>query len=41
MFDAKTGVGVSPPGCHVSQYAVKVEDGDVYIDHEATPDTAG
>jgi toluene monooxygenase system ferredoxin subunit len=37
MFDATTGNGVNPPGCRVSQYAVKVEDGDIYIDSDTGP----
>jgi len=38
MFDATTGAGISPPGCHVDQCAVKVEDGEIYIDREAKPE---
>jgi toluene monooxygenase system ferredoxin subunit len=37
-FDATTGQGISSPGCKLDQYAVKIEDGDVYVDTMATPD---
>jgi toluene monooxygenase system ferredoxin subunit len=36
-FDATTGEGISTPGCRLDQYAVKIEDGDVYVDTFAKP----
>jgi toluene monooxygenase system ferredoxin subunit len=39
-FDVTTGKGVSPPTCRLEQYAVKVEDGEVYVDVDAGPDAA-
>jgi toluene monooxygenase system ferredoxin subunit len=37
-FDATTGRGINPPSCKLSKYAVKVEDGDVYVDTDAAPE---
>src|SRR5262245_8871068 len=36
-FDATTGRGINPTSCQLDQYAIKVEDGDVYVDTEAPP----
>ena len=33
-FDATTGRGINPPTCRLTQYTVKVEDDDVYVDPE-------
>jgi toluene monooxygenase system ferredoxin subunit len=33
-FDATTGRGISPPSCRLTQYAVKVEGDDIYVDPE-------
>jgi toluene monooxygenase system ferredoxin subunit len=33
-FDATTGRGINPPSCRLTQYALKVEDDDVYVDPE-------
>jgi toluene monooxygenase system ferredoxin subunit len=38
MFDSKTGNGVNPPGCRIAHYGVKVEDGEVFVDPEGTPE---
>jgi toluene monooxygenase system ferredoxin subunit len=35
-FDATTGKGISNPSCHLKQYALKVEDGEVFVDMEAS-----
>lgn len=40
-FDATTGRGISPPSCHLDQYALKVEDGEVFIDTEISLNAAG
>lgn len=37
-FDTTTGMGVNPPGCRLTRYAVKVDGGDVYVDPDAGPD---
>jgi nitrite reductase/ring-hydroxylating ferredoxin subunit len=37
MFDATNGNGVNPPGCRIAQFAVKVDDGDIYIDRDGEP----
>jgi toluene monooxygenase system ferredoxin subunit len=37
-FDATTGKGINPPSCRLSQYAVKVEGGDVFVDTDTPPD---
>ena len=37
-FDTTTGKGINPPGCRLAKYAVKVEDGDVFVDTDASPD---
>jgi toluene monooxygenase system ferredoxin subunit len=39
-FDATTGRGINPPGCRLSEYAVKVEDGAVYVDRKSEPSLA-
>jgi toluene monooxygenase system ferredoxin subunit len=31
-FDATTGKGIRPPSCRLERYALKVEDGEVYVD---------
>jgi toluene monooxygenase system ferredoxin subunit len=36
-FDAKTGEGINAPGCRLEQYAVKIEDGGVFVDTFAKP----
>lgn len=36
-FDATTGKGIRPPSCRLDQYALKVEDGDVFVDTELSP----
>ena len=36
-FDATTGKGISPPSCRLDQYALKVEDGEVFVDTEVSP----
>lgn len=36
-FDATTGRGINPPRFKLSRYAVKVEDGDVFVDTEISP----
>lgn len=36
-FDATTGKGINPPSRKLAKYAVKVEDGDVFVDTEASP----
>lgn len=33
-FDTSTGKGINPPSCKLSKYALKVEDGEVYVDTE-------
>jgi toluene monooxygenase system ferredoxin subunit len=35
-FDVTTGRGINPPSCALTRYAVKVEDGDVFVDTDAT-----
>lgn len=34
-FDTTTGKGINPPSCKLAKYAVKVEDGDVFVDTES------
>ncbi len=31
-FDVTTGIGINPPGCRLTHYALKVEDDDVFVD---------
>lgn len=33
-FDASTGKGIRPPSCQLEQYALKVENGEVFVDTE-------
>jgi toluene monooxygenase system ferredoxin subunit len=35
-FDVTTGRGINPPSCRLAKYAVKIEDGDVYVDTESS-----
>ena len=35
-FDATTGRGISNPTCQLDQYALKVEDGEVFVDTETS-----
>ncbi len=35
-FDATTGKGISNPSCQLEQYALKVDDGEVFVDTEAS-----
>ena len=35
-FDATTGRGISNPACQLDQYALKVEDGEVFVDTETS-----
>jgi len=35
-FDATSGKGISNPSCQLDQYALKIEDGDVYVDTDTT-----
>lgn len=37
-FDATTGQGINPPTRRLTKYAVKVDEGEVYVDTEATPE---
>jgi toluene monooxygenase system ferredoxin subunit len=37
-FDATTGRGINPPSCKLNKYAVKIDDGVVYVDTDAAPD---
>ena len=39
-FDTTTGKGINPPSCRLAKYAVKVEDGEVFVDVEASPEGA-
>ncbi len=36
-FDATTGRGINPPNCHLSRFAIKVDDGEVLVDPGAEP----
>lgn len=36
-FDTTTGKGINPPTCKLDLYALKVEDGEVLVDLEASP----
>jgi toluene monooxygenase system ferredoxin subunit len=36
-FDTSTGKGINPPGCRLSQYAIRIVDGDVFVDTDADP----
>src|SRR5262245_10840208 len=36
-FDAATGRGISPPNCALTEYAVKVEDDEIFVDREREP----
>jgi toluene monooxygenase system ferredoxin subunit len=40
MFDVATGKGIRPPSCRLDQYALKVEDGSIFVDTSATPTDA-
>ena len=33
-FDMTTGRGINPPSCKLSKYAIKIEEGDVFVDTE-------
>lgn len=35
VFDARTGHGLSPTGCQIREYAMKIEDGTVWVDTDA------
>ena len=35
-FDATTGKGISNPSCQLEQYTLKVDDGEVFVDTEAS-----
>ena len=37
-FDATTGKGINPPSCQLAMYAVKVEDGEVFVDVDLAPE---
>lgn len=37
-FDTTTGRGINPPSCRLQRFALKVTDGDVYVDTDASPD---
>ena len=39
-FDAATGKGIRPPTCRLDQYALKVQDGDIFVDTDASPSQA-
>ena len=39
-FDATTGKGIRPPTCRLDQYALKVQDGDIFVDTDASPSRA-
>jgi toluene monooxygenase system ferredoxin subunit len=39
-FDATTGKGINPPTCQLSQYAVKTEAGEVFVDPDQAPGAA-
>jgi toluene monooxygenase system ferredoxin subunit len=39
-FDTTTGQGINPPSCRLAKYALKVEDGDVFVDVDASPEDA-
>ena len=32
IFDAMTGRAVNPPGCRLTEYSLRVDDGGVYVD---------
>jgi toluene monooxygenase system ferredoxin subunit len=36
-FDVTTGRGINPPTCRLTEFAVKVEGDDVYVDRESEP----
>ena len=35
-LDATSGKGISNPSCQLDEYALKIEDGDVYVDPDTT-----
>ncbi|MBS0353098.1 MAG: Rieske 2Fe-2S domain-containing protein [Proteobacteria bacterium] len=36
VFDARNGHGLSPTGCQIPEYAMKFEDGMVWVDTDAS-----
>jgi toluene monooxygenase system ferredoxin subunit len=39
VFDARTGLGLSPEGCALEEYPLRIEDGRVQVDLSATDPT--